>query len=117
MQEIDQLKKMIDTLQYRRLGFKNQIEEFKTLQTEIMNLRERAKSEPEAQSKLRKLDMVINSSDQTHQQIARKAASLKTIFDQLGRQLQQILPDPTSAEGNRTEAKPKSVKKKPRSFV
>lgn len=117
MQDVNQFKKMIDTLQYRRLGFKRQIDEFKVLQAEIMKLREQAKSDPEAQNKLRKLDMAINSGDQAHQQIAKKAASLKTIFDQLGRQLQQILPDPSSDEGSKTPTKPNSVKKKQRSFV
>jgi cell fate (sporulation/competence/biofilm development) regulator YlbF (YheA/YmcA/DUF963 family) len=117
MQEINQFKKMIDTLQYRRLGFKKQIEEFKVLQAEIMQLREQAKSDPEAQRKLMNLDRAINVGDHTHQQIAKKTASLKTIFDQLGRQLQQILPEASDTERSKAPTKTSSVKKRPRLFV
>ncbi|CAI1196731.1 hypothetical protein [Serratia quinivorans] len=94
MSELNQLKTMIDTLQRRRLGVKKQIEEFKGLQTEIAALCARANSDPEAARKLQKLNAVMDASSGAPQRMTEKVAQVKKSFEQLGRQLRQLAPEP-----------------------
>lgn len=63
MNELNQLKAMIDTLQRRRLGVGKQIAEFQVLQAEIAALYARADSCPDAIQKLKQLNGVLGASN------------------------------------------------------
>ncbi|WP_337064601.1 hypothetical protein [Rouxiella badensis] len=92
--QMEELKGMIDALQRRRLGFKKQIEEFKSLQGEIGQIYQNADSCPIAMSKLKKLSDVMTKGDKPlHQPMVEKVAVVKKTFDELGRQLKQLIPE------------------------
>ncbi|KQN46461.1 hypothetical protein ASE93_14420 [Serratia sp. Leaf50] len=92
--QMEELKSMIDALQRRRLGFKKQIEEFKNLQGEIGQIYQNADSCPIAMSKLQKLSDVMTKGEQPlHQPVVDKVAVVRKTFDELGRQLKQLIPD------------------------
>ncbi|WNN43881.1 MULTISPECIES: hypothetical protein [Winslowiella] len=125
MQDLNQLKTMIDTLQMRRVGFKKQIDEFKKLQEEIAQLHARAPNDPDAQRKLKKLDGVLKG-DRVPKQMAEKVASMQKTFEQLGKQLKQLVPDQPVQPGQTTAvvaaaanapAKPVMAKKHRRAFI
>ncbi|KOC87766.1 hypothetical protein [Winslowiella iniecta] len=126
MQDLNQLKTMIDTLQMRRVGFKKQIDEFKKLQEEIAQLHSRAATDPDAQRKLKNLDGVLKG-DRVPKQMADKAAMMKKTFEQLGKQLKQLVPDQVAQPGQTTAAavvpvveapvKPVMAKKHRRAFI
>lgn len=119
MNELVELKSLIDSLQRRRAGFKNQLAEFKILQQEIAVLQQNSGSDPVARSKLQKLDLVMKSGgQQLHQQIISNVAKAEKTFANLGKQLKQLAPDEgKSALSGAVPAKPVVVKKLRRAFV
>ncbi|AUH50670.1 hypothetical protein CXB49_07570 [Chromobacterium sp. ATCC 53434] len=121
MNEMTQLKSMIDGLKKRRVGFKKQLDEFKALQGEIASLEVRAESDPVARGKLKKLEAMMKSGgEQLHQQIVSKVAKVEKTFSQLGKQLKQLAPDGEAKAGVTAEpvkAAPVLAKKHRRSFV
>ncbi|MDM5065373.1 hypothetical protein OB934_21620 [Aeromonas salmonicida] len=123
MDELNQLKTMIDTLQRRRLGVGKQIAEFKVLQTEIAALYAKADSCPDAMQKLKKLHCVLGASSGIPQQMTEKVVQMKKSFEQLGRQLRQLAPEPddaarpAAAASNTASASGGRLKKHRRSFA
>jgi len=92
--QMEELKSMIDALQRRRLGFKKQIEEFKSLQGEIGKIYDNADRCPIAMNKLQKLSDVMTKGEKPlHQPVVDKVAVVRKTFDELGRQLKQLIPD------------------------
>ncbi|AAQ60251.1 hypothetical protein [Chromobacterium violaceum] len=121
MNEMTQLKSMIDGLKKRRMGFKKQLDDFKALQGEIAALEARAESDPVARGKLQKLEAMMKSGgEQLHQQIVSKVAMAEKTFSQLGKQLKQLAPEDdakASAMAEPVKAAPVLAKKHRRSFV
>jgi hypothetical protein len=111
MNEMDQLKNMLDVMQLRRMSVEKQIADFKKLQGEIAQLYARADTDPDAMKKVQKLDAVMQGEGKAmFESVVAKAPVVSKTFDRLGRQLKQLMPDDVKVPENVVKEKATEAK-------
>ncbi|WP_133407981.1 hypothetical protein [Parashewanella tropica] len=130
---LQDLKAVMNDIQHRKEAINHQIQEFQSLQAEIRSLMQRAKTDPEAREKLIRLQKAFPQGfDQQQQKVMDKVNELGQNFKKLEQQFTDIgdeeasvpiitnnteATEPSESEVDEKSDKPKTKKKKVRSYL